>query len=165
MHHLRNSGWTDKPNNYARVTRLRLNKLERKYGRIISFFRQKPQPRSALGGWRQMHDSPWASVSVSQPTTDPGTVWSDAVLYTTSGDNNNIIQTFPREIRKYRVLFKRGGQLPQFLCSCASRNGSAVGWTLSGLRSFSTAVNCCAYRVPRTAYCDSQVRHLYTVCL
>jgi hypothetical protein len=98
-----------------------------------------------------MHDSPWASVSVSQPTAFPGTVWSDAVLYTTAGDNNNIIQTFPRKIRKYGFLFKEGrtaSPVLMQLCRYERFHCRLDTQCIEELQ-YSSQPLC----VPRTAYC------------
>lgn len=103
-------------------------------------------------GWRRMHNSPWASVSVSQSTAHPGTVWSDAVLYTADGDNKNIIQTFPRKIRKYRVLFKEGRAASSVLMQLCKyerfRCRLHTQW-VTDLQQQTTVRT--AYRVPRTA--------------
>jgi len=145
LHNLWNSGWKDKLNNYARFTRLRLNKLVRKYLRSISFFARNLSQDLPLGGGAEcavLLGRQFLSASLQPTLVQFGQM---QFCIGRPVDNNNIIQTFPKKTRKCRVLLTRGGQLPQSLSSCAGMNGSAEGWTHSGLRSFSTVV--------RIAYC------------
>jgi hypothetical protein len=113
-----------------------------------------------------MRYSPWASFSVSQSTAGPGTVWSVAVLYTTAGDNSNIIRTFPRKIRKYRVIFNKGWAASSVLVQLRryERFCSRLDTQWIKELQYSNQQLC----VPRTAYCvlrQSGPSFLYRVCL
>jgi len=108
LHHLWNSGWKDKLNNYARLTRLRLNKLVRKYMRSISFFaRNLSQDLSLRSGAEcaVLLGRQFPSASL-QPTLVQFGQMQFCIRRLV--DNNNIIQKFRRKTRKYRVLFNEG---------------------------------------------------------